>query len=36
MLRRMAGVAMKGENYFVAEIAIGRVGAEQTPPRREF
>lgn len=36
MLRRMAGVAMKGENYFVAEIAIGRVGAEQTPPRKEF
>ena len=36
MLRRMAGVAIKGENYFVAEIAVGRVGAEQTPPRKEF
>jgi hypothetical protein len=36
MLRRMAGVSMKGENYFVAEIIVGRVGAEQTPPRKEF
>lgn len=36
MLRRMAGVAMKGENYFVAEITVGRVGADQTPPRKEF
>src|SRR5664279_450201 len=29
MLRRMAGVPMKGENYFVAEITFGRVGADQ-------
>lgn len=36
MLRRMAGVPMKSENYFVAEIAVGRVGADQTPPRKEF
>jgi hypothetical protein len=36
MLRRMAGFAMKGENYHRAEIAIGRVGPEQAPPRREF
>ena len=36
MLRRMAGVPMKGENYFVAEITVGRVGADQTPPRKEF
>src|SRR5271165_5149176 len=36
MLRRMAGVAMKGENYFVAEITVGRVGADQAPPRKEF
>ena len=36
MLRRMAGVPMKGENYFVAEITIGRVGADQAPPRKEF
>jgi hypothetical protein len=36
MLRRLAGSAMKGENYFKADIAAGRVGAEQKPPRREF
>jgi hypothetical protein len=36
MLRRLAGVPMKGENYFVAEITIGRVGADQVPPKKEF
>jgi hypothetical protein len=36
MLRRMAGVPMKGENYFVAEVTVGRVGADQAPPRKEF
>jgi hypothetical protein len=36
MLRRMAGCAMRGENYHRAEIAIGRVGPDQAPPRREF
>ncbi|MEK6372980.1 MAG: hypothetical protein AABO58_09800 [Acidobacteriota bacterium] len=36
MLRRMAGAPMRGENYHKADIAAGRVGAEQTPPRREF
>jgi hypothetical protein len=36
MLRRMAGCAMRGENYFVAEIAVGRVGADQAAPRKEF
>jgi hypothetical protein len=36
MLRRLAGTAMRGENYHRAEIAAGRVGPEQTPPRREF
>jgi hypothetical protein len=36
MLRRMAGVPVKGENYFVADIAAGRLGAEQAAPRREF
>ncbi len=36
MLRRMAGGPMKGENYFVADIACGRVGAEQVAPKREF
>jgi hypothetical protein len=36
MLRRLAGCPMRGENYFVAEIAAGRVGPEQAAPRREF
>src|ERR1035437_10197703 len=36
MLRRMAGVPLKGENYFVAEITVGRVGSDQVPPRKEF
>jgi len=36
MLRRLAGAKMKSENYSRAEIVAGRVGAEQTPPRREF
>ena len=36
MLRRMAGVPMKGENYFVAEMTVGRVGADQATPRKEF
>ena len=36
MLRRLAGAAMKGENYFKADIAAGRVGPDQTAPRREF
>ena len=36
MLRRLAGCPIKGENYFKAEIATGRVGTEQSAPRREF
>jgi hypothetical protein len=36
MLRRMAGVPIKGENYFAAEITMGRVGADQAPPRKPF
>jgi hypothetical protein len=36
MLRRLAGCPVKGENYFVADIVVGRVGAEQAAPRREF
>jgi len=36
MLRRLAGAKMKSENYSRAEIVAGRVGAEQTAPRREF
>lgn len=36
MLRRMAGCPMKGENYYVADIASGRVGPDQAGPRKEF
>jgi hypothetical protein len=36
MLRRLADSPVRGENYFRAEIAAGRVGAEQAAPRREF
>ena len=36
MLRRMAGGPIRGENYFKADIEIGRVGPEQAAPRREF
>lgn len=36
MLRRLAGVKIKGENYARADIQAGRVGPDQPPPRREF
>jgi hypothetical protein len=36
ILRRMAGAPVRGENYFRAEIAAGRVGADQAAPVREF
>jgi len=36
MLRRMANVPVRGENYFVADIVVGRVGIEQATPKREF
>jgi hypothetical protein len=36
MLRRMAGCPIPGENYFVAKIEVGRVGADQAAPVREF
>ena len=36
MLRRCRREAIRGENYHRADIAIGRVGPDQTPPRREF
>ena len=36
MLRRIAGGPVKGENYYVAKIDAGRVGLEQSAPRREF
>ena len=36
MLRRMAGAPISGENYFLADIAMGRVGPEQAAPRKTF
>src|SRR4030095_7163329 len=36
MLRRMAGSPVKGENYFKADIAAGRVGSDQSEKRFEF
>ena len=36
MLRGMAGLPVRPESYARAEIVIGRVGMEQTPPRAEF
>jgi hypothetical protein len=36
MLRRIAGEPMKSESYYDADVAVGRVGAEQTKPKREF
>lgn len=36
LLRRIAGSAVKGENYFAADVSVGRVGSEQAPPKREF
>ncbi len=34
--RAMTAAPVRGENYFVADIVTGRVGAEQSAPRREF
>jgi hypothetical protein len=36
ILRRLGGAKMKSENYSKADIVAGRVGNEQTTPRREF
>jgi hypothetical protein len=36
MLRRLAGVPIKGENYHRASIVAGRVGPGQNAPRKEF
>ncbi len=36
LLRRLAGVPVRGENYFVADIAAGVVGADQPAPHKEF
>ena len=36
ILRRMSGSPVYGENYFVADIAIGRLGPDQAPPKKPF
>jgi len=36
MLRRLAGFPIRAENFFVADVAAGCVGPDQTPPKREF
>jgi hypothetical protein len=36
LLRRMAGAPVRGENYFRANIEVGKVGAEQAAPVFEF
>src|SRR5258706_6749984 len=36
MMRRAAGGPARGENYFVAEVAAGRVGMDQAAPKKEF
>lgn len=36
MLRRIAGAPIRAENYFKADIQAGRLGEDQSTPRREF
>ncbi|MGE5176144.1 MAG: hypothetical protein ACM3JJ_07170 [Hyphomicrobiales bacterium] len=36
MLRRLHGAPMKGESYNRADIAVGRVGPDQTPPNPKY
>jgi hypothetical protein len=36
MMRRLAGSPMRGENYYVAPVEAGRVGADQAAPGQEF
>ncbi len=36
LLRRLAGAPVRGENYYLAEIAVGTVGERQAAPRKEF
>jgi hypothetical protein len=32
----MAGAPVKGENYYKAEVTVGRVGEDQAKPKLEF
>ena len=36
MLRRLAGSPVLAENYLIADISVGRVGADQAQPKSEF
>jgi hypothetical protein len=36
MMRRLAGCPFRGENFYVAEIAVGRVGADQPTAVQPF
>jgi hypothetical protein len=36
MLRRLSGSPAKGENFYVADVRAGRVGADQPAPVRPF
>jgi hypothetical protein len=36
ILRRISDAPIRGENYYVATIAVGQTGPEQPAPRREF
>jgi hypothetical protein len=36
MMRRLAGHSIRGENYFVADVKVGQVGAEQPAPVQPF
>jgi hypothetical protein len=36
MMRRLGGFKMKGENYARANIEVGRVGIDQTPPDAKY
>jgi len=36
MLRRLSGTPIRGENFYVAAIALGQVGADQPAPVQPF
>jgi hypothetical protein len=36
MMRRLSGAPLRGENYYVAPVETGRVGADQAFPGQEF
>ncbi|HZF10658.1 MAG TPA: hypothetical protein VFE33_17870, partial [Thermoanaerobaculia bacterium] len=35
-LRRLAGSPVRGENFVVADVEVGRVGVEQAAAKKEF